>query len=505
MQTFPMYNPADTSRRTIAVVGGDVGAGSPRSTMPVPQDSSRRTIAIRDDTAVPVNRSAPPIFETNQEPVETENDAEIRASYDDCRSAYLSWCDEYGKEADAVKFATFSSNYLAMKEYADKSGRPINLNAYADCTKEEYELILNGQSGSSQVAEDAPTVRSTLQVDDTASNVRPTQIIPGSDQGPSMGAPRPTLVVQKGPGPSPQGGFPPRATQVVQSGEAPSQGGFPPRATQVVQQADPNASSGAGVAPRPTQVLQSGSDFGGRPTIVMPSTATAPSATQVIQESAGPATSGTQVIQSASDASDRSVRGTVVIQNNRQSQEPSGFQQVSNMIGSLWDNNDDDDDDDENTPRGDLLGRSTIVIKRQIVEKEPVNPFATYEPPKANLPPVPADDRATQAIGNGDGPSMMSLFGGEGKSSENSGPVRGTIRVDQTSQRQPVAGPRKTILIDKQKDGNPETMFSFFGGAKKPDDSNDGGSDGRRPTITINKKEDDATTTNFPFSNYGIA
>ena len=98
------------------------------------------------------------------------------------------------------------------------------------------------------------------------------------------------------------------------------EGGFPPRATQVVQQADPNASSGAGVAPRPTQVLQSGSDFGGRPTIVMPSTATAPSATQVIQESAGPATSGTQVIQSASDASDRSVRGTVVIQNNRQSQ-----------------------------------------------------------------------------------------------------------------------------------------------------------------------------------------
>ena len=100
---------------------------------------------------------------------------------------------------------------------------------------------------------------------------------------------------------------------------------------------------------------------------------------------------------------------------------------------------------------------------------------------------------------------MMSLFGGEGKSSENSRAVRGTIRIDQASQRQPVAGPRKTILIDKQKDGNPETIFSFFGGAKKSDDSNDGGSDGRRPTITINKKEDDAATTNFPFVNYGTA
>lgn len=472
--TMPV--PLDSSRKTIAisgdsVVGGPVDPGTTRSTLPVPQDSSRRTIAITGDSQM----EAPPVTQQEPGPSNLDNDAQVRASYDDCRSAYLSWCEKYGKEADAVRFATFSSNYLAMKEYSDKTGRALNLNAYADCTKEEYDQI--GQAGS------APTVNDNSAQTDFQG--RPTQSMP-------EGSPRPTMVVQKGPGPvTAQAG--PRATQVVQRGD-PSV-----RATQVLQ-----SGSGAplgGFPPRATQVVQPA-----RPTVVMPSSNSGSPvrSTQVIQQASDPTTSSTQVIQSAND-SNRSVRETMFVSGKNTSEEPSGFQKMVNSFGFSWgDNDDDDDEDDENSPRGGKLGRSTIVIKRKIVEREPANPFATYAT-KANLSPAPSEARATQVIG-GDGEadqspgsSIMSLFGGEGKSSENPRPVRGTIRIEQSSQRQPSYGPRKTILIDKQKDGQPETIFSFFGGAKKPDDRGQGG----RPTITINKKDDNMTMSSFSYLNYG--
>lgn len=54
------------------------------------------------------------------------------------RSAYLQWCKDYDKEPDEARFPTFSSNFLAMEEYAGEAGKEMSLNAYADMTEEEY-------------------------------------------------------------------------------------------------------------------------------------------------------------------------------------------------------------------------------------------------------------------------------------------------------------------------------------------------------------------------------
>ncbi len=74
------------------------------------------------------------------------------------RSAYLEWCKEYGKEADESRFPTFSSNYLAMEEYAKENGKTMQLNMYADCTEEEYVTLttesVNGSAAAKEVAEE---------------------------------------------------------------------------------------------------------------------------------------------------------------------------------------------------------------------------------------------------------------------------------------------------------------------------------------------------------------
>jgi len=54
------------------------------------------------------------------------------------RSAYLQWCKDNEKEPDEDRFPTFSSNFLAMEEYAAEAGKEMSLNAYADMTEEEY-------------------------------------------------------------------------------------------------------------------------------------------------------------------------------------------------------------------------------------------------------------------------------------------------------------------------------------------------------------------------------
>lgn len=54
------------------------------------------------------------------------------------RSAYLQWCKDNGKEPDESRFPTFSSNFLAMEEYAAEAGKEMSLNSYADLTEEEY-------------------------------------------------------------------------------------------------------------------------------------------------------------------------------------------------------------------------------------------------------------------------------------------------------------------------------------------------------------------------------
>ena len=61
------------------------------------------------------------------------------------RSAYLSWCKEYGKEPDETRFQQFSTNFLEMEEYANESGKAMALNEYADCSEEEYAALMQGE------------------------------------------------------------------------------------------------------------------------------------------------------------------------------------------------------------------------------------------------------------------------------------------------------------------------------------------------------------------------
>ena len=69
--------------------------------------------------------------------LETENIArEARI-----REEYLNWCKEFGKEPNESRFPTFSNNFLMMEQYAKDSAKEMNLNQYADCTKEEFEAM----------------------------------------------------------------------------------------------------------------------------------------------------------------------------------------------------------------------------------------------------------------------------------------------------------------------------------------------------------------------------
>jgi membrane protein involved in colicin uptake len=75
------------------------------------------------------------------------------------RSAYMDWCKEYGKESDEARFQTFTSNYLAMEEYAEQNGKEMQLNMYADCTEEEYTAQTAAATEEVvEVVEEAPVV-----------------------------------------------------------------------------------------------------------------------------------------------------------------------------------------------------------------------------------------------------------------------------------------------------------------------------------------------------------
>lgn len=57
------------------------------------------------------------------------------------RDSYLKWCKEYGKKPDESRYPTFSNNFLLMEQYATETNKEMNLNLYADCTKDEYEAM----------------------------------------------------------------------------------------------------------------------------------------------------------------------------------------------------------------------------------------------------------------------------------------------------------------------------------------------------------------------------
>ena len=83
--------------------------------------------------------------------VDTSDVREVRV-----RAAYMDWCKEYGKQPDEARFPTFSSNFLAMEEYANENGREMVLNKYADCTEEEYRQLTNTAAPAPELVVEAP-------------------------------------------------------------------------------------------------------------------------------------------------------------------------------------------------------------------------------------------------------------------------------------------------------------------------------------------------------------
>lgn len=81
------------------------------------------------------------------------------------RSAYLDWCKEYGNTADESRFPIFSSNFLAMEEYAQENGREMVLNKYADCTEEEYRQLTNAAAPVPEPAAPETIVQPVAEVE----------------------------------------------------------------------------------------------------------------------------------------------------------------------------------------------------------------------------------------------------------------------------------------------------------------------------------------------------
>ena len=114
------------------------------------------------DALVPTNLRNAGVRPTNQRRsmtvVDMAVESDVSVPYDAAAELeYENWCKQYGKEADPARYETFKSNYEAitiMNVAAKKTARDtgddnpsiLALNEYADCTAEEYEAAMNGES-----------------------------------------------------------------------------------------------------------------------------------------------------------------------------------------------------------------------------------------------------------------------------------------------------------------------------------------------------------------------
>jgi len=93
--------------------------------------------------------------------VDMATGSDVSVPYDAAaRLAYDEWCETYGKTFDAARYEVFRENYEAItvmnvsakkvaRESADNNPSLLALNEYADCTAEEYEAAMKGESLSS--------------------------------------------------------------------------------------------------------------------------------------------------------------------------------------------------------------------------------------------------------------------------------------------------------------------------------------------------------------------
>ncbi|KAL3945139.1 MAG: hypothetical protein SGBAC_000807 [Bacillariaceae sp.] len=235
----------------------------------------------------------------------------------DTYKIYEDWCDEFAVKADANRYEIFLANYKSMKSYADKTGKNLKLNKFADWTKAEAE---NGKKEEPKPAAQPQTVQ--LAKTGTAQPVANKEMKEFIQQ-------RGTRVLQFANGISSavQTTAALRATLAI--GSAPVEGAQPSNGTRRVQSA--GGSQDAQGTRRITPATQG--------TRMIPAADTVPPVNQSFQGTrqiiaVSGMGQGTRVIQpTGASVGSQPFQGTRAIQPGTPNQSFQGTRQISSVIG----------------------------------------------------------------------------------------------------------------------------------------------------------------------------
>jgi hypothetical protein len=318
------------------------------------------------------------------DPDQVEHESSSHALRQYCPTAYQEWCHNYNKEPDRIRFATFSSNYMAMRESAQNSGKELRLNEYADCTAEEYSRITSRQKAAEEanivieeaniVIEEASIVIQKAEAasipEALASTAPPrsTQVIKTADLPPF----RPTGVIKRPDQP------PVRATEVMKLTELPpvrptedseelSRSSEPAeslaRGTVVIRKKDEGPVQGNWVIQKkdPEELSRSSQpdESLARGSVVIRKKDEGPvQENWIIQKKDESSVQGTRVVKKIEQSSG-AARDTIVVENNEQESGKNSFSFP--VFGS---SNDAEEIDDANS-------RGAIVITRKTPQPKP--------------------------------------------------------------------------------------------------------------------------------------
>jgi hypothetical protein len=440
----------------------------------------------------------------------------VRASYQECRNVYIEWCQKYGKQEEALRFATFSSSYIAMRQFAKQAGTELKLNKYADCTKEEYNSLVYGPSEAetakkkaasalaNQRAEDARRAE-RMAVQQRAAEQRAAEERAATQQraaeqraaeeraatqqrAAEQRAAEERAAAQQTAPPATDSTTNSDGSGVVQDGEYQDQYGRTVRPT-----VDPNA--------RGTEVIQKaqGPPSAGRPTLVIPKTEQQPPVrpTQVIKRADDPSSRRTVLIDENKrktvlidekvkgdvpvmpdlpdpGAGEVPVRGTVVIRRTGNDNVPQGTQVIRKS--------------------GEAKPMGTQVIRKVSGE---VVPMGTQVIKKGSGKVVPM---GTQVIKKGPGETARGTQVIKKGNMKKESPFKFPFFQSEGDDSQTTLAPRGTIVIKKR---IPEPAQNTFGLDSLFGSPNKSKADGVQGTQVISRREPELDTMSSVFSFFG--
>ncbi|KAG7355087.1 cathepsin propeptide inhibitor domain I29 [Nitzschia inconspicua] len=97
-----------------------------------------------------------------EEAMKYSNSEEQLSQAHKIQQAYREWCDYYGKAPNKDRLGVFAANFLAVKDFHERTGKPLIMNEYSDLTEEEWKLLQQQQKSQSGGAKESPP----LSVDD---------------------------------------------------------------------------------------------------------------------------------------------------------------------------------------------------------------------------------------------------------------------------------------------------------------------------------------------------